>query len=257
MRKNNLKDKLKHRQATFGGWITSGSEVLTEIMAKMPFDWLAVDMEHSATTLAQAQNLIRIIDLCGSIPLVRVSSNDEVLIKRVMDAGAYGVIVPMVNSAQEAQRAVEAVRYPPKGRRGVGLARAQGYGVSFHEYKNWVSRESVVIVQIEHVEAVENLEEILNVEGVDGFIVGPYDLSGSLGRPGEFSHPLVKKNLSKVMEVARRMRANAGIHVIEPNADEVLLRIKQGFKFIAVSLDTLVFTRHCEALLKKVNRRRK
>src|SRR3990172_12592200 len=122
----NLKEKLKQNKLTIGSWITIGNSSIAEIMAKAGFDWLTVDMEHSAITLHQAQQLIQIIELSGVVPLVRVGENSPNLIKRVMDAGAYGVIVPMVNSKEDAEKAVNAVKYPPVGNRGVGLARAQG-----------------------------------------------------------------------------------------------------------------------------------
>src|SRR3990172_7659368 len=178
-----LKNKLKKKELTIGSWITFANSAIAEIMAKAGFDWLTVDMEHSSLTISQAQQLIQTIELCGVAPLVRVGENNPNLIKRVMDAGSHGVIVPMVNSKEEANNAVNAVKYPPTGKRGVGLARAQGYGTTFEKYKDWVDRDSIVVIQIEHIEAVENLKDILSVSGIDAFIVGPYDLSGSLGVP--------------------------------------------------------------------------
>ena len=133
-----LKQRLGMRQLTIGSWITLAHPAIAEIMARSGFDWLTIDLEHSVITIREAEELIRVIELCGVAPLVRLSSNDPVQIKRVMDAGAHGIIVPMVNSAEEAQRAVDSVRYPPDGKRGVGLARAQGYGSSFEKYKGWV-----------------------------------------------------------------------------------------------------------------------
>ena len=126
-----LKERLRKKEVTVGSWITLGHPSVAEIMAHSGFDWLTVDMEHSAITLHQAQQLIQVIELSGVVPLVRVGENDPNLIKRVMDAGAHGVIVPMVNSKEEAEKAVRSVKYPPKGSRGVGLARAQKYGADF------------------------------------------------------------------------------------------------------------------------------
>src|SRR5512136_2475206 len=153
----NLKQKLRKRALTIGSWITLGHPAIAEIMAKAGFDWLTIDLEHSAITLDQTQQLIQVIELCGVTPLVRVGENGPYLIKRVMDAGAHGVIVPMVNTAEEAKRAVDAVKYPPEGRRGVGLGRAQGYGFEFEKYRDWSREKSVVIVQIEHIDAINNL----------------------------------------------------------------------------------------------------
>jgi len=233
----NLKTKLKEKQVAVGSWITLAHPAIAEIMANTGFDWLAVDLEHSVITIREAEELIRVIDLCGVVPLVRLSANDPVQVKRVMDAGAHGVIVPMVNFATEAEQAVSAVRYPPQGTRGVGLARAQGYGRSFDDYLDWVNKESVVIVQVEHIEAVNNLESILSVDGVDGFIVGPYDLSGSLGVPGQFDHSLMKGAMQRIETVGTASGKAPGIHVIEPEPDKLKDRIEQGYRFVAYSLD--------------------
>ena len=132
-----LKNKLNNKQITIGSWITIGNTAVAEILAKAGFDWLVVDIEHSTISIDTVGDLIRVIDLAGVTPLVRLTSNDPNLIKRVMDAGAHGIIVPMVNSEKDAMDAVAATRYPPIGIRGVGLARAQGYGVSFTDYFEW------------------------------------------------------------------------------------------------------------------------
>jgi 2-keto-3-deoxy-L-rhamnonate aldolase RhmA len=240
-----LINDLRNGRCTIGSWITLAHPAIAEIMAKAGFDWLTVDMEHSVLTIREAEELIRVIDLCGVTPLVRLSANDPVQIKRIMDAGAHGLIVPMVNSASEAEQAVTAVRYPPEGRRGVGLARAQGYGTRFNQYLNWVNRNALVIVQVEHIKAVDNLEAILSVEGVDGFIVGPYDLSGSLGVPGEFDHPLMKNAMQRIEAVGKDSGKAPGIHVIEPKPDEVKNRIEQGYRFVAYSLDIRMLDCEC------------
>lgn len=234
-----LKEKLINNELTIGSWITIGHNAIAEIMVNAGFDWLTIDMEHSSITMTEAQGLIQVIDLAGCVPLVRVGANESYLIKRAMDAGAHGVIVPMVNTRADAERAVKAVRYPPYGNRGVGLARAQGYGNSFQEYKQWLEKYSVVIVQIEHIDAVDNLEEILSVEGVDGFLVGPYDLSGSLGVPGDFEHPNVIAALNKVREISSRLNKISGFHIIPPHQNALREKIDQGYKFISYSLDTM------------------
>ena len=143
-----LKDKLRKKQLSIGSWMSLGDTSIAEIMAKAGFDWLVIDMEHSAISTEQCQELIRIVDLCGSSPLVRIGENNPLLIKRAMDAGAHGIIVPMVNSRKDAENAVSALKYPPSGTRGVGLSRAQGYGASFNKYKKWLEEESIIIVQI-------------------------------------------------------------------------------------------------------------
>lgn len=248
----NLKVKIQEEQVVIGSWISLAHPAIAEIMAKAGFDWLAVDLEHSVITIREAEELIRVIDLCGVAPLVRLSANDPVQIKRVMDASAHGVIVPMVNSVVEAEHAVSAVRYPPQGKRGVGLARAQGYGSGFAKYLDWVNKESVVIVQVEHIDAVNNLEAILAVDGVDGFIVGPYDLSGSLGVPGQFDHPLMKEAMQRIESVGIASDKALGIHVIEPKPDELKSRIGQGYRFVAYSVDIRMLDCVCRQGLERI-----
>ena len=248
--KKNLKERMRKGEFTVGSWITLGHTSVAEVMAQAGFDWLVVDMEHSSITLAEAQRLVQVIELSGVTPLIRVNKNDPSLIKQAMDIGAHGVIVPMVNSAQEARDAVAAVNYPPLGKRGVGLARAQKYGFGFEEYKKWLEKESVVIVQIEHKDAVENFEEIVGVSGVDGFIVGPYDLSGSLGVPGNFKHPLMVKSLSDIRKKTKSTGALAGLHLIKPDLKEFQKKKAEGYKFLAFSLDTLLLGSACRQIFR-------
>lgn len=237
--RESLKTRMVNHECTIGSWITIGSTVVAEIMAQAGFDWLVIDMEHSAITLDIAQDMIRVIELCGVPSLVRVGHNQPNLIKRVMDCGAHGVIVPMVNSKKEADQAVASVKYPPEGFRGVGLARAQKYGQDFEDYRKWNQEKSIVIVQVEHIDAVNNLEDILSVTGVDGFIVGPYDLSGSLGVPGQFENPDVQDALEHIRKVSSEKNAMSGFHVIQPDIEELQIKKKQGYKFLAFSLDVV------------------
>lgn len=253
MNTTRLKAKLLARQLTIGSWITLGHPAIAEIMAQAGFDWLVVDMEHSVISIAEAEVLIRTISMAGVSPLVRLTSNDANQIKRVMDAGSHGIIVPMVNSRCDAEAAVAAVYYPPRGKRGVGLARAQGYGASFEPYRSWLENEAVVIVQVEHVDAVNNLEEILSVEGVDGFIIGPYDLSASMGAPGDFQHPDMKKALARIKEVSKSLHKPGGLHVVEPDVDKIANCIAEGYSFLAYSLDIRLLDTGCRQGLKALN----
>lgn len=249
---NSLKSNLNDRHLTIGSWITMGHLSIAEIMAKAGFDWLMIDMEHSAITLDQAQQLIQVIELAGCVPLVRVGANDANNIKRVMDAGAHGVCVPMVNTREDAEKAVGAVKYPPHGFRGVGLARAHSYGTNFEGYRDWNEAESIVIVQVEHIRAVENLKEILSVEGVDAFIIGPYDLSSSLGVSGQFNHPKVTAALEDVQRITKELNAVAGYHVVPPHPSLAIERIRQGYLFLAYSVDFLFLGELCRSGLKTI-----
>jgi 2-keto-3-deoxy-L-rhamnonate aldolase RhmA len=232
-----LKQKLRQNQLTLGSWISLGHPSIAEILAMAGYDWLVVDMEHTTISIEQAGELIRVIDLCGVAPLVRLTSNHPDQIKRVMDAGAHGIVVPMVNSVADAERAVAATRYAPQGIRGVGLARAQKFGPGFQDYLKWQKDGPVVIVQIEHQDALEHLEAIFSVSGVDGFIIGPYDLSCSMGMPGEFDRPEFKAAMQQILSTGLRMNFPAGLHIVEPDPARLAQVIQEGYRFIAYSVD--------------------
>jgi len=236
-KKSNLKEKLLNKELTIGSWLTIPHQAIVEIMSSANFEWLTIDIEHSAIDLETTQNMISHIQANQMEALVRVSKNEEVIIKRVMDAGANGIIVPMVKNAEEARQAVSYLKYPPIGKRGVGLSRAQHYGVNFHSYKEWVEKESVLIVQIEHIEAVNNLSEILDVDGVDGIIVGPYDLSASMGKPGMFDDQDVVDALARIDEITLKKNKPLGFHVIDSNHKKMLEKINKKYSFLAFSLD--------------------
>ena len=225
------------KNTTLGSWITLAHPALAEIMSKSDFDWLTIDLEHSTISIREAEDLIRIISLNKKIPLVRLTSNDENQIKRIMDAGANGIIVPMIKTKEEALKAVQFCKYPPQGKRGVGLARAQGYGEKFNQYVKWEKNNSIIIVQIEHYKAVENLQDILSVKGIDGFFVGPYDLSASLNIPGKFSHPKFLKYMLLLKKYLKNKNIIKGFHVVEPDKKELKAKIKEGYNFLGYSLD--------------------
>ena len=239
MKNQTLKEKLRKRENTIGSWITIGHQAIVEILAEAGFDWLTIDIEHTSIDLNELQVLIGFIQSHGMAALVRVSKNEEVIIKRVLDAGADGIIVPMICSKGEAEAAVGFAKYPPSGKRGVGLDRAQRYGFGFEEYKEWVEKNLIIICQIEHIDAVNNIEEIINVNGVDGILIGPYDLSGSLGIPGNYNEPIVQDALRKVEQICLAHKKTMGFHVIEPDSALVIEKQKAGYNFIAFSTDFL------------------
>ena len=181
---------------TIGSWITIGHPSIAEIMADAGFDWLCIDLEHTVTDYYEAQQLIMAIQGKGLKAFVRVGENNSRIIKKVLDAGADGIIVPLVNNSNDAIRAVNSVKYPPLGTRGVGLSRAQGYGFDFENYRDSKVKNIKLIVQIEHIDGILNLDSILEIEGVDGTFIGPYDLSGSLGKPGDWENKEVKDALN-------------------------------------------------------------
>lgn len=226
-------------RGTIGSWLTIPHPSVAEILGRAGFDWLTVDLEHSATSLETVGEMIRVIDLLGLNALVRVGNHDANVIKRVMDAGAHGIIASTVNNAKEAKNIVSAVKYPPVGTRGVGLSRAHGYAQEFDTHYQWLNEESLVIVQIEHIEGVRNMEEIVSVPGVDGFFIGPFDLSASLGIPGDFDHPKMKEALNEVLRVKEATGTLSGIHVVQPVLEDLRQRIAEGYQMIAYGIDYL------------------
>lgn len=220
-----------------GSWITLNNPSIAEIMADAGFDWLCIDLEHSVTDYFETQQLILAIQSKGIKAYVRVGENNTRIIKRVLDAGADGIIVPSVNSAVEAQKAVAAVKYPPYGKRGVGLARAQLYGFGFDYYRDVTSKEVKLIVQIEHIDAIRELDKIIQTDGVDGTFIGPYDLSGSMGYPGEWNSPDVISALKTYEDTAKKYNKLIGFHVVPPDYSLVEEKIDKGYNFIAFCFD--------------------
>ncbi|WP_347888667.1 aldolase/citrate lyase family protein [Nitrosomonas europaea] len=240
-----LKTRLARHELTIGSWITLGHPSVAEIMAKAGFDWLVLDTEHSVLELSEVQAIIQILDGQQCPAIVRLTSNHPDQIKRVMDAGASGIMVPMIKSAEDARAAVNAVYYPPEGTRGVGLARAQGYGASFQAYRQWLRDNAVIIAMIEHIQAIENIDAILSTPGIDAYIIGPYDLSGSMGRPGELEHPDVQAAIRQILQAGIRHHKAGGVHVIEPDPAMLQQRIEQGFTFLGYSLDIRMLDSLC------------
>jgi 2-dehydro-3-deoxyglucarate aldolase len=226
-----------NRSVKFGSWITINNPSIAEIMADAGFDWLCIDLEHSVTDYFEAQQLIAAIQSKGIKAFVRVGENNVRIIKRVLDAGADGIIVPSVNSAADAQKAVQAVYYPPFGKRGVGLARAQGYGFNFENYREVKAKEIILIAQIEHIHAIEELDAIIQTEGIHGTFIGPYDLSGSLGKPGQYDDDDVKEALVKYDSIASKYNKLIGFHVVPTDYKLVEEKISKGYNFIAFSFD--------------------
>src|SRR3989338_9028317 len=177
----------------FGAWISLSHPSIAEAFVRAGVDFLGLDLEHSTTSLEQAQQLIATAQAGGIACLPRLSSHNAEQARRLLDAGADGLIVPNVSRPEEVQRLIEWCKYPPVGKRGFGVARAQGYGMAFDEYvASWNAR-STIIIQIESIQAVEAADTLLQSDAVDGVMVGPYDLSGSLGLPGQLSHPKVQE----------------------------------------------------------------
>ena len=232
-------------QRPLGTWILSTSPIVAEAVGHAGFDWGVIDMEHAPTDLGDLVQMLQAVGNTRMVPVVRVPWNDPVVLKRVLDAGAHSVMVPFVQNADEARRAVAATRYPPQGVRGmVGLSRASRFGTA-HDHFGTANRTISVIVQLESAEALERLEEIAAVEGVDGLFIGPADLSGSMGHVGQVSHPAVMEAMA---EAARRAKAiGMPIGTIGVNADLVTQYRAMGFSYLAIDSDLGLMMRACRA----------
>ena len=241
--------RLKAGELLIGTMITLDSAVIAELLTAAGFDWLFIDAEHSPMTAPGIQGILQ-----GAGPempcLVRVQSSTEVPIKKTLDAGAAGIIAPMINSAEEAGAVVKWAKYAPLGMRGVGLGRAQGYGLKFQEYLDEANEETAVVVQAEHIDAVNNIETIIKVPGVDAVLIGPYDLSASLGRMGEVTHPDVTAAIDYVTAVCRD--ANMPLGIFGVSATAVKPYIERGYTLIVAGVDTLLLGQAAQKLLAQV-----
>lgn len=253
----NLKQKIRNKQLTLGSWLTIPNQAIVEIMGTANFDWITIDIEHSAIDLENVMNIIGHIQAAGMKAFIRVYDNDEVIIKRVLDAGADGIIVPMIKSKKEAQELVSNVYYPPKGRRGVGLSRAQHYGIGFDDYQKKLEEDIIIIAQIEHIEAIDNLEAILEVEEIDATLIGPYDLSASMGKPGKYHLPEVKKAVELYDKVCKAKKKPMGAHVISSDADQIQEKIDLGYTFLAFSLDFFFLGDKVRAEMKRLKEKKR
>lgn len=249
-----LKEKIRAGQLTVGSWVTIPHPSVIEIMATAGFEWLTIDIEHSAVSIESIQMMIATIQSKGIKALVRIFDNDEIIIKRVLDAGADGIIVPMIKSKEEAQKMIDAVYYPPKGKRGVGLSRAQNFGIGFNEYQEYLEKEIIIIAQIEHIDAIDNLEEILAFDEIDATLVGPYDLSASMGKPGKFNESDVREAVKKYDDICKTHNKPMGAHVISSNSDDLQEKIDLGYSFLAFSLDFFFLGDGARNEMKKLKR---
>jgi len=231
-----FRSRLLNHETLLGTMVTLASASTAEVLADAGFDWLFIDTEHGALDTSDLLGLLQAVD--HSVPcVVRVKAPEEMPIKTVLDLGAAGIIAPQVNTPEQAADVVRYARYAPQGTRGVGLARAHGYGMRFKEYMDSANERVAVIVQAEHIEAVENIEAIVAVDGVDAVFVGPYDLSASLGMTGQLDHSAVVDAIGRVTEVCRGAGVALGYFGVTAAAVEPY--IDRGYTLITAGVDTL------------------
>jgi len=238
VKSNEVLKKIKKGVFSLGGWVMSNSVISAEIMAQAGFDWVCVDAEHSAVSKETASNIFRAIELHGAEPFVRISLNDEVEIKKYMDMGARGIIIPMIKSDGEIKKAVSYIKYPPEGSRSFAIPRCTGYGEWSKEYFEKANSEIFIAIMVEHIDALKELDKIFSHIDVNAVLVGPYDLSGSMNIPGQFDHPEFHKALDYITQKAEEHSVTMGIHEIYPTKEKIHTYIKNGYKFIACGMDT-------------------
>lgn len=245
----NLRKKLKDGELVLGTILSLNSPDVAEILSGIGFDWLFIDAEHSTL---DPQNLKALFQAVGnSTPcVVRIPALDEIVVKKTLDAGAAGILVPQVNTAEQAEQLVKWGRYYPAGSRGLGFGRAQGYGLNVGEYLDTANERILLSVQAESSESVKNIASIVQVEGLDAVLVGPYDLSASMGLPGQILHPDVKAAIQHVADVCKQ--AGMPIGIFGMTAEAVLPYIEQGFKFIVSGADTVLLGNAAHQLLKQL-----
>jgi 2-dehydro-3-deoxyglucarate aldolase len=243
--------RLSRGDLLLGTMVSIASPEVAEILALAGFDWLFIDMEHGAIDIATAQQMLQAAGP-GKPGVVRTPSRDEVWIKKCLDIGASGIIVPQVKSADDAERVIQFSRYPPLGSRSVGISRAHGYGTGFRDYVARANDEIAVILQIEHIEAVRNIEPIVKVQGIDALFVGPYDLSGSMGKIGEVNDPDVQEAIARVRDCASRAEVPLGIFALTPDSARAF--IEAGFTLIAAGMDSMLLADAAREMLAPLRR---
>ena len=208
--KNSIKEKLQSGKCVYGPWMMTSSTDTAEILSNVGCDMIMIDGEHGAMGLETAGRLISQIKYTPTTPLLRVPWNDISMVKQGLDTGASGIMIPMINSKEEAELAVQYCHYPPKGVRGFGAGRASLFGINSESYLRYAKEEILVILQIEHFKAVEAIDEILSVPGIDVAFIGPFDLSTSMGMMGQFDHPDMQAAMTKVINCLREAQCCAG-----------------------------------------------
>jgi 2-dehydro-3-deoxyglucarate aldolase/4-hydroxy-2-oxoheptanedioate aldolase len=244
-----FKKRLVDKEQMIGTLLTLPSPEIAELLSKAGFDWLFIDMEHSSITLKDAQSMIQAASPNAHC-VVRVPGNDEIWLKRVLDIGPAGIIIPQVNTMEQAQYAVKFSKYPPVGKRSAGISRAHGYGLDFARYIEEANDDTAVIVQCEHKESIKNLPEIIGVEGIDCIFVGPYDLSGSYNKLGKVDDTEIINAIETIQKTCVEAGMPLGIFGGKPEA--VLPYSKTGFNLIAMGLDVLMLSQSAQYNLKKL-----
>lgn len=240
-----IRKSLQEGRPSIGSWMQIPNSSVAEIMGQAGYDWVAVDLEHGAVGIHQLPDLFRALELGGTLPLARLAHGKTKDCKQALDAGAGGVIVPMVENASQLEQVRDACRWPPAGIRGVGFSRANLFGKHFDAYIE-EAQAPFLVAQIEHIRAVDNLTDILQVSGLDAIMIGPYDLAASMGLTGQFDHPDFNAAMQCIRTLSCKHNISCGVHVVMPEPALLEKRIAEGYRFIAYSIDAVFLTRTAE-----------
>ena len=234
---SDLRKRLRSRQQIYGSWLSIGHPELAALFAGGQTDFLGIDLEHTATDLPACQAIIRTCHEFRKACLPRIFAGDVQRLCRLLDMGADGIILPQICSRADVEAMNQVMRYPPEGRRGFGVAAAHQYGRIFDPYVKSANGSLTLMVQVENIRGVEAIEEIVSHPAVDGVMVGPYDLSGSLGVPGALDHPKVLEASRRVVSVCQQKKISCGLHLVYPNAEQIRKNLELGFSFLILGSD--------------------
>ena len=233
-----LRFKLRNNEPSIGSWMQIPSSSIAEILGNQNYDWIAVDLEHGSFSVESLPDIFRALELTNTIPLARLAECSKENCKSALDAGASGVIVPMIKNKEELKEVIKYSCWPPSGNRGVGFSRANLFGRNFYKYIE-EANNPLIIAMIENVDAINNLEDILKVKGLDGILIGPYDLSASLGLTGDFKNKKFSKEIDFIIKKCKENSIPFGFHQVSPSKEELKRLIKKGCTFIPYSIDSV------------------
>lgn len=249
-RTNGFKARIANGQQQIGLWSSFCSNLVADVLGSAGYDWIVIDMEHSANDMMSVLGQLQVYEAVDTTPVVRVTSNEPVVVKRLLDLGAFSLLFPMVQSAREAEMAVASTRYPPRGIRGVALGqRASGFG-RVENYVECVEQGICVLVQIETMQALSRVREIAAVDGVDGVFFGPADLSADMGLLGKPGHPDVS---AAIREAANQVK-NVGkpVGILMADEQQAIGWLNEGFSFVACGADIGLLVKGADGLLSRI-----
>jgi len=241
-----IREKLDNGSFTIGTWMQIPHPSIAEILGNSGYDWVAIDLEHGSISTHQLPDLFRALELGDTLPLVRLAQGHPKDCKQALDAGAGGVIVPMVENAEQLIMLRDACCYPPAGKRGVGYSRANLFGKNFDEYSK-EAQQPILVAMIEHANSVKELESILEVDGLDAILIGMWDLSASLGITANFEHPDFVAIMEQIRKILEKSKIPFGVHLEKPLPNELQLKLNEGYRFLAYSVDSIFLTKMAAA----------